>query len=102
MNLEAIRESSVKKRSPRGKPLRAIAHDELKNEQRVADVGGANWLIFCGVFACSAGTSNFCAYHRTPSCVGGRNICGLDGMVDCPFAAAHLSVRLSIPARDLP
>lgn len=53
MNLEAIREYPAHETKLEGeKPLRAIAHDDLKNEQRVSRRdGGANWLYFAGMFA---------------------------------------------------
>src|ERR1700728_727147 len=52
MNLEEIRESPVTNDARGGKSLRAITHDELKNDQRVRGSGRAHrWLYFAGMFA---------------------------------------------------
>jgi hypothetical protein len=52
MNLEEIRESPVTNNARGGKSLRAITHDELKNDQRVRGSGRAHrWLYFAGMFA---------------------------------------------------
>jgi hypothetical protein len=52
MNLEVIRESPVTNDARGGKSLRAIAHDEFKNDQGVGGSDRAHrWLYFAGMFA---------------------------------------------------